>query len=306
MYEDEQKSRGEIARHYNTSVQTVTRVLTRHGIVFEDRKRNPNEGRTPEEQARINAKVSASLTGKKRGPYRPVEKRTCEECKTEFEYRAGRTGERFCSRDCRTKFLVRHNTEGATAEYAADPKRCPCGEPIPYEYRHTRQFCSPKCRSERAAKRQKDPANYVTFNCLRCDKEVTRLKNYGNGHSKYCSNECSQKHNKVKKHYGVEGLEIVFDSAYESFFWSLCVLLKVPVERYDREKAVEWREGCWYSPDFYLPSIKLSVELKGLQDDGDPERWEVFRREVGELAVLSGEDLRKLAVSRQEFFERLP
>lgn len=294
MYEQEEQSRGEIARHYKTSVQTVTRVLMRHGIVFEDRKRNPNEGRTPEQQAEINARVSVALTGKKRGPYKPVEMRTCKECQTDFEYHAGRTGESFCSRECRTRYLVLQNKQGALAEYEADPKRCPCGEAIPYEFRHTRQFCSPKCRIERQAKRQKDPTNHVTFNCLNCDNEVTRSRNYGNGHNKYCSNACANKHNKTKRHYGVDGLEIVFDSGYEVLFYGLCALLKVPVERYDRGKGVEWRPGLWYAPDFWMPTLNFAVEVKGVLDDEDPERWDAFRQEVGSLIVLTEAKLRQM------------
>lgn len=291
MYEQEEQSRGEIARHYKTSVQTVTRVLTRHGIVFEDRKRNPNEGRTPEQQAEINARVSLALTGKKRGPYKPVETRTCEECKTEFEYHAGRTGERFCSRDCRTKFLNRQNKQGALAEYEADPKKCPCGVAIPYEFRHTRQFCSPECRSERQAKRQKDPANHATFNCLNCGKKVTRRKQLG--YHKYCSNSCARRHTRTKQHVIVDD-SVVLDSSYEVLFWGLCQVNKIPIERYDREKGVEWRPGLWYAPDFWMPTLGFAVEVKGLMDEEDPERWDIYRAEVGSLVVLTEAKLRQM------------
>jgi hypothetical protein len=200
---------------------------------------------------------------------------------------------------------VLQNKQGALAEYEADPKRCPCGEAIPYEFRHTRQFCSPKCRSERQAKRQKDPTNHVTFNCLNCDNEVTRSRNYGNGHNKYCSNACANKHNKTKRHYGVDGLEIVFDSGYEALFWGLCMLLKVPVERYDRRRGVEWRPGLWYAPDFYMPTLNFAVELKGVLDDEDPERWDAFREEQGSLIVLTEDRLRKMVGDRGEFMKAM-
>lgn len=168
---------------------------------------------------------------------------------------------------------------------------CPCGKKTGSP---NRKYCSPECRMEHGQKRQADPSNQTTFNCLNCDTEMTRYKGYGKGHNKYCSNACAQKHTKIKKHYGVEGLEIVFDSSYEVFFWSLCQLLKVPVERYDREKGVEWREGAWYAPDFYLPSYGTSVELKGVEDDDDVARWEKFEEKVGRLTRLTGQDLRTL------------
>src|SRR5690606_15039931 len=86
LYEDEKKSRGEIARQYGTSVQTVTRVLSRHGVVFEDRQGNANAKRTPEQQAAINAKISASKKGQTYAK-KPRERRTCAECGKEVVYR---------------------------------------------------------------------------------------------------------------------------------------------------------------------------------------------------------------------------
>lgn len=304
LYEDEKKSRGDIARQYGTSVQTVTRVLSRHGVVFEGRQGNPNAGRTPEQQAAINAKISAAKLGRTYEK-KPREARTCEQCGTEYAYRPGRTGERFCSRSCRNVFNAKTNQQTSQEVYTADPKLCPCGDPIPFEYRHTRMFCSPEHRSAYAAKRQADPANSVTFNCLTCDKEVTRYKNYGNGHNKYCSNACATKHTKVKKHYGVEGLEIVFDSSYECLFWGLCMLHKIPIERYDRARGVAWKSGVyepdtfqnaegWYAPDFWLPMLNTAVELKGLEDHEDTVKWTAFRaaRSVS-LVVMSGIALRQ-------------
>lgn len=283
LYEDEKKSRGEIARQYGTSVQTVTRVLSRHGVVFEDRQGNANAGRTPEQQAAINAKISAAKQGQTYAK-KPREKRTCVECGNEFTYRPGKTGEKLCSRSCRNRYNAKVNKATAQEMYEADPKRCPCGDPIPFEYRHTRMFCSPEHRTEYGAKRRPDPENYVTFECLNCEKEVTRLR--GQGHHKYCSNACAQRHTKVKKHYGISGLEIVFDSSYECLFWSLCAVLKIPIERFDRQYGVAWGEDCWYAPDFWLPTLGLAVELKGLEDAEDAEKWAAYREQRGELKVF--------------------
>ena len=290
LYEAGQ-SRGEIARHFGTSVQSVTRVLLRRGVVFEDRPRDPNAGRTAEQQAAINAKGSAAKLGVPLGPRKPVEHRVCENCHQPYEYHKGRAGERFCSTQCRTDFLVAQNKAGAQAEYELEPRRCPCGTAIPFEYRHTRQFCSPEHRRHYGAKRQPEPDKYITFNCLNCGKEVTRYKKYGSGASKYCSNECSAKHNRVRKFYAVEDLDIIFESGYECLFWSLCTFLKIPVERADRSQAVQVGEDGWYCPDFYLPESKLYVEVKGYEDDDDRDRCAAWRASGRQLAVLRREEL---------------
>jgi len=298
LYEDEKKSRGEIARQYGTSVQTVTRVLSRHGVVFEDRQGNANAKRTPEQQAAINAKISASKKGQTYAK-KPRERRTCAECGKEFVYRPGRTGEKLCSRSCRNRYNAKINKATARELYEADPKRCPCGSSIPFEYRHTRMFCSPEHRTEYGAKRQPNPDNYVTFECLNCEKEVTRYKNYGNGHNKYCSNECAQKHTKIKKHIVVDDA-IVLDSGYEALFWGLCALHKIPIERYDRSRAVKWKSGQWYAPDFWLPTLGTAVEIKGLQDDEDELRWAAYREQRGALRVFLQEDLFLMVLGKSD------
>jgi hypothetical protein len=291
LYEDAQQSRGEIARHFGTSVQSVTRVLQRRGVVFEDRPRDPNAGRTPERQAEINAKVSAAKLGVPLGPRKPVEHRTCESCHQPYEYHKGRTGERFCSKQCRTDFLVAQNKAGAEAEYELEPRRCPCGAAIPFEYRHTRQFCSPEHRSHYGAKRQKEEDKYITFNCLNCDVEVTRRKKYGSGASKYCSNECSAKHNKVRKFYALDEFEYVFESGFEMLFFSLCLFWKIPVERADRSQAISFGINGWYCPDFWLPTLELWVEVKGFEDDDDRARYEAWRQAGRRLTVLGRDEL---------------
>jgi hypothetical protein len=294
MYEDDKLSRGEVARRFGTSVQTVTRVLERHGVVFEDRPGNPNAGRSPERQAEINAKISAAKTGVPLGERAPAESRTCEECGQEYEYRPGRAGERFCSRKCRTDFQVKLNQEEARADYDQHPKLCPCGGAIPYEYRHTRQFCSPEHRKEYQSYRVPDPANYVTFDCLNCGKTVTRLKNYGgNLVQKYCSNECSAKHNRTKQHIVVEDA-MVLDSPYEALFYGLMRLWKIPAERADRSHAQDVNGSGWYCPDFYLPGLDIWVEVKGFEDDNHRARYAGWRMSGRKLTVLRREELHTL------------
>jgi len=295
MYVDDLKSRGEIARQFGTSVQTVTRTLQRGGIEFGDRPRDPNIGRTPEQQAAINAKISQAKKGVLHKDRRTPETRYCEHCGTAYDYLPGKNGERYCSRACRVAVMAQEKQAGVKAEYELEPRRCRCGASIPYEYRHTRQFCSPGCRLQYGAKRQKEPDKYITFSCQRpeCGKEVTRLRGYS-PNQRYCSNECSAKHNRTRKFYGVEGLEIVFESSYECLFWALCALWKIPIERADRDQAIEVNGNGWYCPDFWLPDLDLWVEVKGFEDDDDRDRYAAWRTDDRHLLVIRREELHEL------------
>lgn len=301
MYEQQNLSRGEIARFFGTSVQSVTRVLGRRGVAFEDRLSGTKVQRTPEQQEQINAKISAARVGKGTGPRKPIEKRTCENrsCGKEFEYHAGQTGERFCSRTCRNDYAAFVNKEAAKDAYELDPKRCPCGTAIPFEYRHTRQFCSLEHRKEYQAKRQKDPANWVTFTCQNptCGREFTLPKSY-TSYGKYCSNECATKHTRTKQHIVVDDA-VVLDSGYEALFWGLCSIFKIPVERADRSHAQDVNGSGWYCPDFFLPGQSIWVEVKGFEDEDDRMRYRAWRMPGRRLAVLRREELDVLRVIAQ-------
>jgi hypothetical protein len=125
------------------------------------------------------------------------------------------------------------------------------------------------------------------------------------GYHRYCSNVCAQRHTRTKQHIVVDDA-IVLDSTWEALFWGLCGLLKVPVERFDREHGVAWGNDKWYAPDFWLPSIQAAVEIKGIEDDDDPEKWNVYRHEHGSLTVVDVDSLGRLrALSRAELLSSL-
>jgi len=84
---------------------------------------------------------------------------------------------------------------------------------------------------------------------------------------------------------------IVLDSGYEALFWGLCTTLKIPIERFDRQYGVAWREDCWYAPDFWLPTLGTAVELKGLEDAEDELKWAAYREQRGALKVFLHMDL---------------
>jgi hypothetical protein len=288
---EEGSSRGQIARQYGTSVQTVTRQLSEAGADLTlDRVGDAPAPRTPERQAEINAKISANRKGKGIGPRVVHDDRICQNpaCGKSYQYAPGRSGEKFCSRACRNVVRATSNQLSAREEYDSEPRRCPCGEAIPYEYRHTRLYCSPEHRTQYQAKRAEDPTRHVTITCQneKCGKEIKRYKGYGNGALKFCSNACAQKHTKTRRFYAVEDFDIVFESSWETLFWGLCAFLKVPIERYDRGNGVAWSESGWYAPDFWLPFPGVAIEVKGQEGPEDEAKWQAFREQREQRLIV--------------------
>ena len=313
MYLEDKLSLSEISRQMGQSVQTLSRWLQSEGIALEPRNRNPNAGRTKEVQAEINARISetkAQNPEKKRGGRTslPREARTCEVCGQGFEALA-RSVQRTCCQGHGLWLANQKKMERARAEWEANPdSRCRCGKTVPFEYRHDWKYCSKECRDEFGAKRQPNPDNYITFTCENpaCGKDVTRYKNYGNGANRFCSNECAAKANNLVK---IRIDDVCLDSGWEALFWGLCRFLKISIERVDRSLAVEWGYECWYAPDFILmPSGNkepLYIEIKGMEDGDDPEKWNRWRKLRGPLAVVTHKELdilRKLSTAQDVLY----
>lgn len=220
-------------------------------------------------------------------PKEPREIRVCERCGNEFVVRQS-VPQRYCGRACARQVDAIAKSGRSQAEWEASPQSyCPCGiGRIPYVKRHYNKYCSDECRLRYGKKRQANPANYVTFNCRTCGKEVTRYKNYGNGSNLYCSNECASKFTHKKHHVTMKDSDVLLDSAWEAAVWGVLHVHKIAVERADRSLAVEWSPGCYYAPDFYLPSKGLWIEVKGLPDPDDETRWAAWRVAHGPLLVL--------------------
>lgn len=182
--------------------------------------------------------------------------------------------------------------------------RCPCGKKTGVK---GQKYCSWEHRVEYGEFRTKNPDNYVTFNCLNCGNEVTRPKHYGgNLVQKYCSNECSAKHTRVKQHIVVDDA-VVLDSGFEALFWGLCSLWKVSVERADRKYAQDVNGSGWYCPDFYMPGLDIWIEVKGFEDDSHRARYAGWRMSGRKLTVLRREELDVLRTraNATEFWKQL-
>jgi predicted nucleic acid-binding Zn ribbon protein len=65
-------------------------------------------------------------------------------------------------------------------EYNKDPKRCYCGNPIPYKYRNVSKFCSSSCSAKYSNQKRAKPKG----NCPYCGKTLPTNQ------AKFCSREC--------------------------------------------------------------------------------------------------------------------
>lgn len=156
-----------------------------------------------------------------------------------------------------------------------------------------------RTRGDNVRKRRPNPSNYQTWTCKnpRCplpDGKFERLKSAGV--KKFCSNSCATKCNK-KAEIVVPDTGDVLDSLSEATFMKWCQINKIEVERFDREHVVEF-DGHRYGPDFWLPTLKLAVEVKGFERPGDAAKWAAFRTAGHKLAVVFDEDLFGLTVER--------
>lgn len=296
LYYDEQWSLSRISRELGPAVGTLSRWMTSWGWDLQVRTGNPNEGRTPEQQEEINKKVSAAKMGVKLGVRVPRETRTCkiDECDNTFEVKET-SPKQYCSTKCSAVKNIGNRKNNIRDEYDRDPKRCPCGEAIPYEKRHSRQYCSGDHRIQYGKPSAvKNPEKWGIYTCQndKCGKTFEQRKGYGQ--NKYCSRPCADKHTKKKQHIVVEDAHVL-DSKTEALFWGLCGMFKISVERYDRHNGVTWGEGKYYAPDFKVvyKGREIAVEIKGYSDGEDSTRWGVFRSEVGPLVVLVFADIEK-------------
>ena len=236
----------------------------------------------------------------------PVEVRVCakEGCQNSFEVHTANArtgGQIYCSRACSRQVANIRRAEQKRLEWEnSDDALCPCGENrIRYEVRHTTKYCSPECRKTYSPKRTRDPDKHVNLVCEnpQCGKVFERYRGlYTPGQRTYCSNACAARANHVIHHIVDAETSTVLDSGWEAFFWGLCRLHKIPIERTDRSMAVEWTPGHYYAPDFFLTEWGVWVEVKGFEDSDDQRKWEAWRTTHGPLAVLDRDGLLRLSV----------
>lgn len=229
---------------------------------------------------------------------------SCKQCEEPFKIRRYELGKRvFCSRDC-TNEWQRENRAG-------EERTCPCGKaltPGPGESRVSafRKYCDQDCRKQYGSYKQEDPTKWAAHTCENCGEGFRRRIKSGGTH-RYCSRSCADRHTKVKKHIVVEDA-IVLDSAYESLLWSMCMILKIRVDRYDREQGVDWNGKSWYAPDFLVTwqGRQVAVETKGFADESDEERWAAFRQKATvPLVVLTRDELVPLPATREDLLRLL-
>jgi hypothetical protein len=308
LYLEEKLSLGEISQAIPISVQTMSRWLTEDGVQLEARPRNPNAGRTAEQQAEINEKIKATYQAKaeagikQRGRARtiPRETRQCPVCPNTFEVPEN-SPKQFCSMHCaRFDQARRVQEETRKAWEASEKSLCACGEGrIPYEHRDTWKYCSPECRETYGGKRQANPENWVVAvcenaSCPRDEGAFTYPRSQG--HRKYCSDLCSQAARRRNTGTDTNGDDT--DSAYETLFSGLCGVAKLPAERVSGDEQIPVGNRGSYAPDFKVTfqDKTLWVETKAARwvKPDSPAKWAAWRTEKGRLCVLMKEDLDQL------------
>lgn len=131
-------------------------------------------------------------------------------------------------------------------------------------------FCSKECSNLG----RRDPSRRRMSICRQCGIE---FEGWSRQIRQYCSRECWAKHSPDQHHiYLMEDDTITkFDSSWEGLVWCACKVAKIPIERVDRDEAIEWAPGRWYAPDFKLGDGRY-IEVKGVEDDEDEGRWAVW------------------------------
>ena len=216
-----------------------------------------------------------------------IRPRVCSNCGN--EYKPTGTSQKYCA-SCKLQGVW------YTEHYKKRSILCPCGKPTEY----TAKFCSLECKRKYGSPRQRVKPDKVAI-CLTCGNEFSKPWHYPS-QMKYCSNPCAQKHTKAIRHIVVKESDVVLDSTWEALFWGLCGFNKIEVERFDRQNAIEWKSNQWYAPDFWLPEYDLAVEIKGMVDDDDHEKW-AATNEVMSLVILGRPELERL--QKEEFISTL-
>lgn len=138
--------------------------------------------------------------------------------------------------------------------------------------------------------RKRDPSKWQTWICQnpKCplpDRKFETRKS--SGVRKFHNNSCA---NAVIKARQDEVLDdgTGIQSGWERTVYSICKTAKIAIERFDRKYEVQWRgSNSSYAPDFWLPHLKIAIEVKGIEDSDDQTRWAAYREQRGSLAVFS-------------------
>lgn len=98
-------------------------------------------------------------------------------------YKSAESENRVAEARARGHITQRANRQKLVEEYNLNPKRCPCGNPIPYAKRHTGKFCSQSC-SAKSSNKERIRNKIVYGHCTECGTAIFNRRNL------YCSESC--------------------------------------------------------------------------------------------------------------------
>jgi hypothetical protein len=84
----------------------------------------------------------------------------------------------------------------------------------------------------------------------------------------------------------VDGIK--FQGKWELEFYQYCKDNNIRIERSNEWFEYQWNGTRKYFPDFFLPDLKLYVEVKGYETDRDKAKWRDFPKK---LRVIRSQDI---------------
>jgi hypothetical protein len=74
----------------------------------------------------------------------------------------------------------------------------------------------------------------------------------------------------------IEKYGVKFQGKWEFEFFEYCIDSEIEIERNETGFPYQWNGERLYFPDFYLPKLKLFVEVKGYETERDRAKWRDF------------------------------
>lgn len=224
-----------------------------------------------------------------------IKDKLCLECSQKFI--PHKTTQKYCSVKCK-------NTAVAKVRKTRSAPLCSCGKTCPDVHTSTgllywRKYCSSECRKKYHQGRGRKEDTWLTKICETC--EISFEYPHTQKNRRFCSNECA-KRGYLKTRIGVneDNYAVVLDSSWESVFWGLTRMLKIPIRRYD-SSAYNTSVGN-YRPDFIV-NDSITVDVKGYED------WRVtqYKKELTDVVFIdkSRLDILRKVDSVEEFLQVL-
>jgi len=97
----------------------------------------------------------------------------------------------------------------------------------------------------------------------------------------------------------------VFQGKWELYFYEFCLQQNIKAERVTVGFPYMWEGERTYFPDFYLPDLKLYVEVKGYETDRDTAKWKHFPHKLKVIRRAQIEQIKRSEFNFDSFITNL-